>query len=122
MLRVLLDAQISSRVIAKALRSDGHDVLAISEDASLEGLDDPAVLEMAVAQHRILVTHDVRDFAPLLRSWAESGRTHPGCILVHGIGHREFGRALRGLRRLFAERSVQDQWTDIALLSAPAVS
>lgn len=119
MLRILLDAHVSARAVAAALRSDGHDVRAIAEETELEGLDDPDVLGLAVREGRILVTHDVKDFAPLLRTWGESGRTHSGCVLVHGIRHHEFGRVLRGLRRLFVRRPDQNDWTDLAIFLSP---
>lgn len=122
MLRILLDAHVSARVIATELRADGHDVLAVSEKPALEGLDDSAVLEMAARERRILVTHDVKDFPPLLRLWSESGQSHSGCIVVHGIGHGEFGRVLRGLRRLFAEQPHPDAWTDLAIFLSPATA
>jgi hypothetical protein len=119
-LRILLDAHVSVRVIATALRSDGHDVRALAEERSLDGLDDPQVLELAAHESRILITHDIKDFAPLLRTWAEAGRTHGGCVMVHGIGHHEFGRVLRGLRRLFAQRPGQNDWIDLPIFLSPA--
>lgn len=115
MLRVLLDAHVSGRVIAAALRRAGHDVLALTEEQALEGLDDSLVLDLAAREQRVLVTYDVQDFAPLLREWAEAGRSHAGFILVHGLDHADFGRLLRGLEREFSVRPAQDDWTDLAL-------
>lgn len=106
-------------MIGAALRDDGHDVLALSEVRELEGLDDPDVLELATREHRILVTHDVKDFAPLLREWAEAGRSHAGCILVHGLDHRAYGRLLRGLRLMFSKRPRAEDWQDLALFLSP---
>lgn len=115
MLRILLDAHFSGRVIATALRKAGHDVLALTEEPALEGLDDALVLELAAREQRIPVTHNIRDFAPLLREWGESGRSHPGCVLVHGLDHADFGRLLGGLDRQFGARPTQDEWIDVAL-------
>lgn len=122
MLRILLDAHVSGGAIAKALRSDGHDVMAIAEDTSLEGLDDPLVLELAARERRILVTHDVKDFAPLLRMWAEAGRAHAGCVTVHGLRYDEFGRVLRAIKRMFTEIAEQADWTDVAIFLSPATT
>ena len=90
-------------------------MLALSDHASMEGLDDPDVLELTAAEARVLVTHDVKDFAPLLREWGEAGRSHAGCILVHGLDHRAFGPTLRGLHALFRERPRAEDWRDVAV-------
>ncbi len=112
-MRVLLDAHVSGRRIARALRAEGHDVLALNEDAELGELADPDVLALAASQERILVTFNHRHFAPLLREWAEAGRTHAGCIIVCWLGHSEFALILPGLRRLFHERPRQKDWVEL---------
>jgi predicted nuclease of predicted toxin-antitoxin system len=66
--RLLLDADLSGRRLARRLREDGHGVLALSERLDLEGLVDPEVLALAALDGRILVTRNGRDFAPLLRT------------------------------------------------------
>jgi predicted nuclease of predicted toxin-antitoxin system len=81
-LRLLLDANLSPRGVARPLRAAGHDVRALAEELALEGLDDPDVLALAADEDRILVTRNSRDFAPLLRQWAEAGRPHAGAILI----------------------------------------
>jgi len=87
----------------------------LAERADLEGLADPEVLALAGAEGRILVTGNSRDFAPLLREWAEAGRAHSGCVLTWTLGHDEFGPILNGLRRLLAERPEQSAWRDVAV-------
>jgi len=47
-------------------------MLSLAAD-DLGALDDPQLLELAAGQSRILVTRNSRDFAPLLREWAEAG-------------------------------------------------
>jgi hypothetical protein len=112
-MRLLFDEHVSARKIGKCLREAGHDVRAIAEEAGLIGLDDPDVLTLAARDDRILVTFNHRDFAPLLREWAESGCHHAGCLLVFGIDHGEVGLVLRGLNRLLLERDEQATWRDI---------
>jgi hypothetical protein len=112
--RILLDAHVSGRRIGAALRAEGHDVLALDEDTDLGALADPDVLALAAADGRILITFDQRHFAPLLREWAEAGRTHAGCILVYGLDHSEFALILCGIRRLLDERPRQEDWVDLA--------
>jgi hypothetical protein len=113
--RLLLDANLSGRRIARPLREDGHDVVALSERPDLEGLADPEVLALAAGEDRILVTRNSRDFAPLLREWAEAGRSHAGCVLIWTLRHDDFGPILVGIRRLLAERPEQSRWTDVAV-------
>jgi hypothetical protein len=113
--RLLLDANLSGRRIARPLREDGHDVVALSERPDREGLADPEVLALAAGEDRILVTRNSRDFAPLLREWAEAGRSHAGCVLIWTLRHDDFGPILEGIRRLLAERPEQSRWTDVAV-------
>jgi predicted nuclease of predicted toxin-antitoxin system len=89
--RLLLDANLSPQRIGAPLRDAGHDVLALAEDASYEGLADPCVLELAATQERVLITRNNRDFAPLAREWAEAQRTHAGMILIWMLDHSQFG-------------------------------
>jgi Domain of unknown function (DUF5615) len=111
--RLLLDAHVSARGVGRALIRNGHDVRALSEGAADEGLDDEEVLALATGEQRILVTHDVEDFPPILREWAAEGRSHAGIVLVHGIDHGEFGLVLDGARRLLDARPVQEDWIDV---------
>lgn len=49
--------------VARALRDDGHDVLAVAE--RMPGAPDTEVIELAVREHRILLTED-KDFGQLV--------------------------------------------------------
>ena len=114
-MRLLLDSNLSPKRIGVALEERGHDVLALAADVSLSALDDPEVLTLAADEQRILVTRNARDFAPLLREWAEAGRTHAGCILVWTLGHHEFGAILDGVSQLLAARPDPAAWRDITV-------
>lgn len=109
-MRLLLDAHLSPKRIGAVLAADGHDVLYLSTDVALGALDDTEVLALAAEQERILVTRNSRDFAPLLREWAEAGRHHSGCILIWTLERGEFGRILKGLQRLLAARPDAREW------------
>ncbi len=111
-MRLLLDANLSPRRIGGPLRVAGHDVVALAEDASLEGLDDPLVLELAAGQERVLITRNSRDFAPLAREWAEAQRTHSGLILIWTLDHNEFGKIVAGVERLISQWPTHEQWRD----------
>ena len=90
-------------------------MLSLASDASLGALDDPLVLDLAAEQARIHVTRNARDFAPLLREWAEAGRHHAGCILIWTLAHQEFGAIIRGVASLLHERSDPEQWLDLTV-------
>jgi predicted nuclease of predicted toxin-antitoxin system len=112
-LRLVLDANLSPKRIGSSLQKRGHDVLSLASDAALGALDDPQVLELAAEQSRILVTRNARDFAPLLREWAEADRHHAGCILIWTLAHSEFGAIIRGVTRLLDDRPDPKQWRDV---------
>lgn len=114
-MRLLLDANLSPKRIGVVLGRRGHDVVSLASDVALGALDDPEVLALAAEQDRILVTRNSRDFAPLLREWAEADRHHAGCILIWTLGHHEFGAITSGVSRLLQERPDPDQWRDLAI-------
>jgi predicted nuclease of predicted toxin-antitoxin system len=114
-LRLLLDANLSPRGIAVKLRENGHDVLALAEDATFEGLPDPEVLELAASQKRILITRNSRDFAPLAREWAQAGRSHAGLILIWTLDHSQFREIVAGIEHQLTLRPSQERWREITV-------
>lgn len=107
-------------MIADKLRERGHDVLALDERRDLEGIDDAEVLALASEERRIVVTFNIRDFAPLLRQAAEEGRVHAGCILIAGVAHHQFGLILERVSEALREWPLQDEWTDRAVVVSRA--
>lgn len=94
----MLDAHLSGRVVGKALAESAHDVRALDSESELEGIEDPAVLELAFAESRVLVTANVSDFEPLLKEWAEEGRSHAGVVLVpSSVSNEAFGVLIKRL-------------------------
>jgi hypothetical protein len=85
MLKLLLDEHISPAV-AKGLRRRDRalTVYAMTEwqGGNFLGQDDTACLTEAAAHKLTLVTYDRRTIPPLLKSWAEAGRSHAGVIFV----------------------------------------
>ena len=110
-MRVLLDAHLSSRRLGRPLERRGHDVLGLDRDETLGRHADEEVLALAAEQKRVAITHNIRHFAPIARSWAERGHSHCGLILVT-LPHAEYSAILRGLERMFAARADQDEWID----------
>lgn len=113
-MRLFLDAHVSGRKIAGALRERGHDVRAADEERELDGWEDERLLELAAEEGRILVTFNAKDFARLSSEWAAAGTRHAGCLMIVGIDHAEFGLTLRVIEAALAARSDQESWIDYA--------
>ncbi len=113
-MRLLLDAHLSGSRIGDPLRAAGHDVLVLAERPDLEGLDDTAVLVLAAVESRVLITRNSRDFAPILREWAELGRVHAGCILIWTLSHNEFGRIVTGVSHVLDSHPDPTSWISLA--------
>jgi hypothetical protein len=113
--KLFLDAHISGRRVAAALRERGEDVRAADEGRELDGCTDEELLSMATKEGRIFLTFDVKDFPVIARRWAEAGSTHAGCAIVVGIDHGEFGAILEAIALALAARPQQAGWTDLTL-------
>ncbi len=121
-MRLFLDAHVSGRKIGDRLVEAGHDVRALDREPELEGLDDEALLELAGADGRVLVTFNVADFPAILREWGLSGRHHAGVILVHGVDQSEFALVIRGVERWLAIYPEQRDWSDRAVVLSRGVA
>jgi nucleoside-diphosphate-sugar epimerase len=107
---LFLDAHVSGRRIAEALRDAGHDVRAADEERALDGWTDRDLLALATSEGRIMVTFNVRDFPGIAREWAEAGKTHAGCAILVGIDHSQIGTILRVLEQTRAALPRQEDW------------
>ncbi len=77
----LLDEMLSNAIAAE-LRVRGHDVTAVTENASLRSAPDETILAAAAASERALVTANIRDFVPLDQQYRATGRRHAGLVLI----------------------------------------
>jgi len=112
LIRLLLDAHISGRVVGKALEEAGHDVYALDSEKELEGMQDPDVLELAISEERVLVTANVGDFMALITQLNASGRSHTGSICVpKSISNEEFSAIISGVSSMVEDTS-QEEWMD----------
>ena len=108
MLKFLLDEHISPGV-AHGLRRR-HRALEVRymaewEDGYFLGRADSLCLRAAAAQGLTLVTYDRRTIPPLLKTWAEEGRTHGGVVFVDEktISPADIGGLVWALTRLARE-------------------
>jgi hypothetical protein len=110
--RLFLDAHVSGRRVARALRKGGHDVRAADEERDLDGWSDDALLGLAAGEQRILVTFNVADFPRIVRRWADEKHSHWGCAIVVGIDHSEFGLVIKVIQQALDARSDPAEWHD----------
>lgn len=87
-MRLLLD-EMYPAAIAEALRSRGLDVLAVQEQEGLRELSDEALFSAARHAGQVLVTENVKDFAPIEAHARAAGETNPGLIFT---SNRSFPR------------------------------
>lgn len=89
MLRLLADENFDVNIVRGLLRRlPGLDVVRVQE-VGLSGADDPAVLEWAASERRVLITHDVRTVTKYAWERVERGLAMPGVVEVAmsaGIG------------------------------------
>jgi predicted nuclease of predicted toxin-antitoxin system len=111
-MKLLLDAHISGRVVAKALIKKGHDARSMDSESELEGLPDEGVLELSASEGRVLVTANVKDFDPLLTQWSGEGRSHAGVVLIpSSVRNEDFGALISGIEETL-EAADQGEWTN----------
>lgn len=81
MTRFLADANLNEAIVAGCLRREPAMDFRSAGEARLEGLPDDEVLGIAVAQHRILVSHDFRTMPTHFGEFLLA-HTSPGVLLV----------------------------------------
>jgi hypothetical protein len=104
--KLLLDEMLSP-AIARELRSRGHDVVTVAGNPDREAWSDPEVLALACAEHRGVVTNNLRDFRPLHHeAIAPGGAGHFGMIFMPGSYRRtraDTGRIIAALEAILAQ-------------------
>jgi predicted nuclease of predicted toxin-antitoxin system len=78
--RLLTDEHYNSEIAAQ-LRTNGHDATALT-DTMMRGASDEALLVFAAGERRVLLTNNVRDFAPIAIRWAAAGSDHHGLLFT----------------------------------------
>ena len=80
-MRLLLDEHLSPE-IARQLRAQGHDVIAVAERSDLRGRPDRVHFASLPDQQRAIVTRDLGDFRPLLADALRRGTPTYGIVCV----------------------------------------
>jgi len=101
-LRLLLDEHLSPE-IARQLRAQGHDVVAVGERPELRGRPDRVHFASLPDQQRVIVTRDLGDFRPLLAEALRRGTPTYGIICVpasFALNRAQIGRIVQALGTL----------------------
>lgn len=97
-MRLLLD-EMYPPDLARDLCRKGRDVIAVAERADLRERDDEGLLRAASAEHRVLLTENVKHFRPIAERLQGEGTAYVGLLFTSA---RTFPRARSQLRPLFA--------------------
>ncbi len=104
-MKLLLDEMLSL-VIARELRERGHDVESVAGNPGREAMSDTEVLALARAEHRTIVTNNLRDYRPLHNeAIVPGGDGHFGMIFMPGTYRRtkaDIGRIIAALEAILA--------------------
>jgi hypothetical protein len=116
-MRFLADESCDFSVV-RALRSAGHDVIAIAEISPRE--EDPSVMERAVGESRILITED-KDFGQLV--YAAMQRTGESFLFVSqrvhdGVFPRQLWNWCEGVAKVSWEISPSSSQVAFALVES----
>lgn len=68
-------------LIARELRTRGHDVISVHESPG-SGTPDEDVLEYGRSEGRAVVTENVRDYRPLAEALLAAGESHAGLVFT----------------------------------------
>ena len=82
MLRLAADGNFNNDIVRGLLRREAGLDIARVQDAGLSGADDPAVLDWAAKEGRVLLTHDVNTITRYAYERVQSGKPMPGVFQV----------------------------------------
>jgi len=82
MVPLLLDENLNHRILRGLLRAIPHLDHTLTAKAGLKGAEDPAVLDFAAKEKRVLVTHDLRTIPKHAYERVKAGLPMPGIIAV----------------------------------------
>jgi hypothetical protein len=107
MLRLAADENFNNDIVRGLVRRNPNlDIIRI-QDAGLSGAYDPAVLEWAAAEGRLLLTHDVTTITRHAYDRVQAGKPMPGIFEVSR--DVPIGVAIEDIL-LLAECSLENEW------------
>jgi hypothetical protein len=107
MLRLVADENFNNDIVRGVRRRDPHVDIVRIQDAGLSEADDPAILEWAAQNARVLLTHDVATMTRYAYDRVREGKPMPGVFEVSrkvpvGVAIEEIV--------LLAECSLEGEW------------
>ena len=105
--RFLVDEDFDNDILRGVLRRKPDLDVVRTQDVGLRGGKDPAVLEWAAQEGRILLTHDVRTMKTHAYERIDKGLPMPGVFLV--LQSTPIGQAIDEVL-LLAEASIEGEW------------
>jgi hypothetical protein len=107
MLRLAADENFNGDIVRGLRRLNPSLDLVRIQDTIMSGAADPAILEWAASEERVLLTHDLRTLLEHAFQRVESGRPMPG---VFAVGDwLPIGLAIESIQ-LLIECSVEGEW------------
>jgi len=107
MTRLFLDEDVPE-AIAIALRLRGYNVVTTRE-AGRKSLTDKEQLDYAYSEERILLTHNIADFAKIHLDYVIKGKEHGGIILARQLPIGVIVKALLKLLSSSKIKNIQNQ-------------
>jgi hypothetical protein len=107
MLRLAADENFNNDIVRGLLRRQPALDIVRVQDGGLSGADDPAVLEWAAGEGRILLTHDVTTITKYAYERVEAGKPMPGVFEVNRA--LPLGLVIEEIL-LIAECSLEGEW------------
>jgi predicted nuclease of predicted toxin-antitoxin system len=101
--------------LAPALRRRGYQAQSTVE-AGNDAFSDEAQLTYAAKSGMAILTHNIRDFVPLARTWFLANREHSGIVLSEQFNHNQFGELLRRVLRLLNRWTANDLRNQVLFL------
>ncbi len=107
MIRLAADENFNNNIVRGLLRRKPEIDIIRVQDAGLGGADDPAILEWAAQNNRVLLTHDVATITEYTYERVANGLSMPGVFEVRRNVplHRAIEEFL-----LIAECSIEGEW------------
>ena len=81
-LRFQADNDLKLAIVKAVRRQEPSIDFASAQEAGLDGLGDPELLDRAVAEGRVLVSHDRRTMLNHFRNHLAAGKSSPGLLVV----------------------------------------
>lgn len=112
-IRLYLDEDTINRSLVNALRARHVDVLTAHE-ANMLGASDGEQLAYAVAQGRVILTFNVRDYVQLHTEYLNQGKSHAGIVVADQL---PVGVTLRRLLTLLDGKTAEEMNSWLEFLS-----